>query len=71
MAGLQEDLKEKSKEVAIEKVETDKLIKVVGEKSANAEIEQTEAQKSEDECTKITTEALKVEKAAIEANSKA
>lgn len=51
MAGLQEDLKEKSKEVAIEKIETDKLIKSVGEKSANAEIEQTAAQKSEDECT--------------------
>jgi hypothetical protein len=39
VAGLQEDLKEKSKEVAIEKIETDKLIKVVGAKSAGAEIE--------------------------------
>jgi len=37
VAGLQEDLKEKSKEVAIEKVETDKLIKVVGAKSLDAE----------------------------------
>jgi hypothetical protein len=38
VAGLQEDLKEKSKEVAIEKKETDILIKVVGKESHDAEI---------------------------------